>query len=56
MSRKGGHAGDASRKTLDSKGRQKLFEDIHARMLADAPLLALFNMALIGAVRKNVDA
>jgi peptide/nickel transport system substrate-binding protein len=43
-----------SMRTLDPKARQRIFDALHQRLLADVPLLPLFNTTLVGAVRKNV--
>lgn len=45
---------EATMRTVDPKERQKIFDDMHRALLADAPLLPLFNTTLIGAVRNNV--
>jgi peptide/nickel transport system substrate-binding protein len=45
---------EASMRTNDAKERQTIFDEMHRAMLADVPLIPLFNATLIGAVRKNV--
>jgi peptide/nickel transport system substrate-binding protein len=39
----------------DKARRQAIFDELHRRLLADVPLIALFNPVELGAVRANVE-
>src|SRR5690606_27624386 len=44
-----------SMRETDPAQRQKMFDDLHARMLEQVPLIPIFNTLATGAYRKNVS-
>ena len=45
----------AQAERMDKARRQAIFDELHRRLLADVPLIALFNPVELAAVRANVE-